>query len=188
MSATLQFTNGYSVYFRSISSTHKFIDRFPDVQNAVMAVFMNGRWEGRFVFIHSQFVSDGTTIIVTGAENAEIKLDGQMASSGDLDLASGAAGLEVTSEQNVAARAICKAGWAPLFSLSKIMPRNRLLALLGLGNEVVEPLLTAFQDEDADQVRIPGDVLSRMEPEVFIDVARRFGTKVDDFYQVTELY
>lgn len=185
ISATLHFANSNSIYFRSIGPTYRFIDNFPKTQSVIMRAFEKQKWEGKWVLVHNQFLSEGTTIVVTSGANAEIKLKGRVEADQELDLASAAVGLKIASQKGVAARIISKEGWAPLFGLSKIRPRNRLLALFGRGGKVVEPLLTATKA--TAEVRIPGEIVTALEPEVSVGAANELGMKIDDMYHMVEL-
>lgn len=181
---TIKFTKAESVYFRATKLTLNCLDNLEDVCGAVLKAFKNGTWDGKDHFIHSFFESDGTTVLISSHDDASIEIQGSGRDA--FDLADAKAGLKVTGEKNVGLKTIAKGGFAPLFGVCGIRPRNRWLGLLGLGGKTVQPLLQTTLTKP-ESVPTPGNILLNLQPEISPRIPQEMGKSVEDVYQVVEV-
>ena len=82
LSAKVTFEKTESIYFRSIKLQQEWLKGLHQVAAEIMKSFKEGKWDGQWVFIHSLFRSDGTTLLINRGDNAYIEFQGSSPSQG----------------------------------------------------------------------------------------------------------
>jgi hypothetical protein len=182
----LEFKNGGSVFFRTKDAIYTTIANIDEVNNAVMAKFSVGEWDGTYAFVHGFYRAGGTTIIISNEENAQIELEGDVTGGGQLNIADSDAKVSSKSDRDIALNIVAKPGLIPLACLSQIRPRNKWLALLGWSEKHSQPLM-ATSSEGTQGMLTSDTPLTQLRPLISPDVAQAVNCSVDDLYHVIEI-
>ena len=162
LTARVSFSRSESIYFRSIKIRQQWLRSFAKTADEIMNAFKDGKWDGQWVFIHSLFRSNGTTLLINNSDDAYIEFGGSSPTVSVLDIADADMGVEMKTQRNVGFRAIADVDRVPLFELSKIRPRFRVFPFT---TKDVYPL-SSGRITGASASNVPGEVIASFEPEV----------------------